>query len=297
MKQKTKSNTKSLFIDMKRNATNDRNNFNSLLYCKLALILVFTGCFSLTRSQSLDIGGRGAIGTCDFMNPNVTSGTEQNNRFVVSYNFGFHSAFNFKNGNCLEFDILYGYLNQGYNGSFTNSGGLPGVGLTYQAGQSYTSENKINIIEIPFLYRYEGQSGLYVEAGSGYQVIIGATYSATYSNPSLMESYNTKSDYPVGDFPAIIGVGWDIDLSGVNDFYLNIGIRAEYGLLDLGGVDGHGQALLGAKASSVYQNNYGAPYYASYRETHTFEATFNVALFYSISETVAHVGGRPDSER
>ncbi len=254
----------------------------------------FTSSFYFAHSQSLDIGVRGALGYTDLINSNISSGAEENSRFVLSYNFGFHSAFNFKNGSGLELDILYGTLKQGYSGSFSEAGNLPGVGINYQAGESYTGETVLTIIEIPFLYRYEGQSGLYFEAGIGYDMILSATYSATYSSPSFSVSYNTKSVYPAGNFPVIGGVGWDIDISGTNDFYLNLGIRFAYGVLDLGGVDGHGQELLGPRSSLIYYNNYGAPYYSSYHETHSIEASFNVGLFYSISESVMHTGGRPD---
>jgi len=245
----------------------------------------FVNTFYVANSQvTFDLGLKGDIGPAYFLNPNLSkSGTEQSYRLTLSDNYGIHAALNFDGGSCLEMDILPGALRQGYSGSFSSNGVLPGSGMTYDAGETYTSKMQINIIDIPFLYRYETPKGTYFEGGMVYEMISSVTYMASYAGPAFSVSENVSNQYPVGDFLLTGGLGKNIRIVKGHNFFFSWGARFAYGLLDLQGVDGHGQDLFGPSAFPLYHPNSGSPYYADYHETRSFVITLNAGVFYRFS--------------
>lgn len=257
--------------------------------CKKAFIVVFfINAFYTAQSQSFDLGLRGSLGLTYFYNPNFTKpGTYEGFRVNLSDYFGLQTALNFKHGYGLEVAIISGTLRQGYGASFGGSGSFPGAGIGYQPGESYSSTVALNVIQIPVLFRAQHKSGFYLEAGMGYEIISSAVYSATYVNPDLSLNYNVTGEYPSNDFLLIVGLGRNYRLKGT-DFYINAGLQANYGLYDLQGVDGHGQALFGGPATTLYHPNYGKSYYVAYHPTHTIDFSLNVGLFYRFQTANIH---------
>ncbi len=245
-------------------------------------ILMLCGGY-VTTAQSIELGLKGAVGTTWLINGNVLSGKDnQGFNFTLSYNYGLHTAFNFQHGYSLELEVLKADIKQGYGGVF-NSGGTftTGNSVTYLKGESYSAVTDISVIQIPVLFRYEHDlSGRYIEAGLGYEIISGATYSATYKNPDQSVSNDISGQLPKGNFLAIVGLGWDKKVSHESNFYINFGFRLEYGLFDLQGVDGHGQNLSGPKSVILYESP--NPYYTTYHGTHSLELTFNLGVSYRI---------------
>jgi len=258
---------------------------------KVLLTFLLVGTFYSVNSQNLDLGLRGSLGVAYFFNSNfLKSGTDQGYHFSLSDNYGLQAALNFKHGYGLEIGILGGVLRQGYAGTFSSSGSFPAVNIGYQAGESYTSSIAISVIEIPILFRSELKSGIYYEVGLGYEIISGAIYSASYSNPNESVNFNVTNEYPGNNFLVVGGFGKNWKL-GVTDFYLNTGLRLTYGLFDLQGVDGHGQYLFGGPSTTLYQPYTGQPYYDSYHSTHAIDMSVNVGIFYRIPTTSSRFRG------
>jgi len=251
-----------------------QNNNSSLFFKRTVIVFFLIHAFCFVQSQSFNIGLTGGGGGAVFINPSIwQAGTEQKYRYTPSYNYGIQSALNLGNGASFELDILDCNITQGYSGSFSTSGAFPGSGVSYFQGGSYTSETKLNVIQVPFTVRYKRNfTGIYVEAGVGDEIILSAAYSATYTNPTYNINSDVTSSYPKSGFLAIAGLGWDKQLFGDYNFYLNTGIRIDYGLLDIEGVDGHGQAFeIGGAAN---------PYYTNEHTTHSLDVFIHLGIFY-----------------
>jgi hypothetical protein len=110
-----------------------------------------------------------------------------------------------------------------------------------------------------------------------------ASYSGTSSNHSFTVNENVTTQYPKGDFLLMAGIGKDMQLGKGSRFYLNYGGRLAFGLMDLQGVDGHGQELLGASSLSLYHPNSGPSYYPEYHETRSITVTLNAGICYRFS--------------
>ena len=250
---------------------------------KGAAVLIFiTNPFLHANAQSIEVGAKGGLGTALFLNGNLLKGgTDQHYDFSLSHSEGVHGAINFQHGCGLELEVLSGTLSQAYAGTFTRYGVLATNNTDYYPGESYSSKTEIGFIQIPVLFRYEHDvNGKYFEAGLSYEIINSASYSATYnSNPPFSESYDVTDLYPSSNFLAIVGMGWDKRMSHESNFYFNFGFRLTYGLFDLGGVDGHGQALLGPNSVILYEQQPKA-YYPTYSPTHSLDLSANVGLFY-----------------
>lgn len=257
-------------------------------FFRFSIALFFTGSFYTAYAQSVDIGLRGSLSAAYLINPNFGSnGSDASYRFTVSDNYGLNAAIIFKHGYALEIDILGSTVRQGYRGTFSSAGILPGLGLPYQAGESYTSLAKVNITQIPILLRSEYKGGNYWEIGFGYEIVSSASYSATYSNPDFGVTYNTTNAYAKNNFLLIAGLGKDWRLSKTS-FYLNTGFRLSYSVMDMEGVDGHGQSIYGPYSLPLYQPNHPPSYYDGYHGTHSIDFSFNAGIFYRIPVSNVH---------
>ena len=244
-------------------------------------MLLFLMTTIYTYAQSIDFGIRGDIASAWLLNGNVFSGKgDQGYRISASGAYGIHGAVNFSHGYGLQLEIIKGNIHQGYSGSFSNGYSFTTAGgITAYKGGSFSAVTDISLIKIPILFRHERElSGKYWEAGLGYEVITGGTYTATYTNPPQAIGSDITGQLPKGNFIAIIGTGWNKRFNRESNFYFNMGFRLEYGLFDLMGVDGHGQNLTGPKSVILYEQP--NPYYKTYHSTHSLELSFNVGLFY-----------------
>jgi hypothetical protein len=261
-------------------------------FATLSPRIILTGCFvcfcCFVNAQSYEIGVQGSAGAAWFYNPNfLKSGTDQGYRINVSDNYGLHAAINLPHGYTLEMDILNSSLRQGYGSTFGSSGSFPLNGISYSAGEKYTASSTINVIDIPIILRMENTTlGNYFLIGMGYEMVSSATYSANYSAApgSIMITYTEQC--PKGNFLLMAGIGreWRLFQS---DFHINAELRLDYRLIDVQGVDGHGQEI---KFLDLYNpsNVSPNPYYSEYHGTHPIELSFNVGVFYRFYSNDVH---------
>jgi hypothetical protein len=222
---------------------------------KVILSILAIGAFLTSYSQvgsqagafGFEIGIRGAVASDWFFNSNVQSeGNEQNYAPLVSYNYGLHAAFNFSDRFAIEINALIGTMTQGYSGTFATGSLPPGVGAPgngnpgsgnwpYVNGETYTSNNKLNVIELPLLARLGSGNGAYIEIGPEYDIIQGATYSATYSGqPAFVSgsaSYSVASAFATSAIQGVLGFGNDFQIGSTG---LNIitNLRFSYNFTD-----------------------------------------------------------------
>ncbi|HTA27637.1 MAG TPA: outer membrane beta-barrel protein [Bacteroidia bacterium] len=250
-------------------------------FVKRMLVLAFVAnTINSVQAQSLEFGLQGGLSSAWFLNANLLkAGSEQSYGFALSHDFGVHSAINITHNVGIELEIVAATLNEGFSGRFKTEGEFPGNGVNYYAGQTYSANTEMSVIQIPVLFRYEHDlTGKYFEAGLGYEIISSAEYTATYSNPSFTMTNNITNQFPNSDFLAIVGMGWNKRFTHDSKFYFNIDFRLTYGIFDLGGVDGHGQNITGPKSVILYE--LPNPYYAAYHPTHAIDAIVNIGFFY-----------------
>jgi hypothetical protein len=274
----------------------------------------FLPSFGQVGTQSgafgFEIGVRGAVASDWFFNQNVQSeGNEQNYAPLVSYNYGLHVAFNFSEKFALECNALFGTMTQGYSGTFAQGSLPPGFGSSpgngnpggggwpYADKETYTSNNKLNVIEIPILARLGSGNGAYIEIGPEYDIVQGATYTASYSGQSPISpasaSYSVASAFATSVIQGVLGFGNDFQIGSTG---LNIitNLRFSYDFTDLMGADGFGQnmnqTLPDGSSNALYAKSTG-PYYSGYKATHLASASFSLGLYYYIPITTSR-GGR-----
>jgi hypothetical protein len=253
---------------------------------KTLLILSISGFGLFASAQSFDVGLKGGIASTWLMNTNVNNaGTDEDIVSTISGDFGLHLQYNFNDKIGVELEFISEAFNQKYKGTFANPPGYinnDGAPIYYIAGESYTATTKLNELKIPLLFHYQATSGFTFEVGPELASISSATYTANYTGnpvgtPSTL-SYSTKSDFASSNMAAVIGFGWNFQLSG--QFYLLTDLRFEYGLTDLVGTDGHGQDL--KSGSSLYSSSTIQYSYPSYTATHSIEGSLNIGVFYRI---------------
>ncbi|MGP8216478.1 MAG: hypothetical protein ACLQQ4_12985 [Bacteroidia bacterium] len=238
---------------------------------------LFTFSFSLLNAQTIEMGLRGGIDSFWLLNSNTSNiGNSQSTKLSLSYNGGLHLAYDITDNVGIETNFMYASLNQGYSGSFTNAGILPG-GELYQNGQSYSSMINVTAYQIPLLVCLETNSGSFVELGAEYDMIKGASYTSTYSNPSESFNNNVINYFATSNIAGVFGVGGKYS---VNDYiFILTDLRVTYGFSDIKGVDGLGQSY------SI------TPYYSSYKPTTAVNASLNIGVFYLLALTPTYQVG------
>jgi hypothetical protein len=275
---------------------------------KFLLSILSIGLFTATYAQDqqggglgLEFGLRGAPASSWLFNQNVSNaGESQNYAAAFSYNYGLDFAFDISGKCAIEVDLLLGTLTQGYNGKFSNAGFYVNTPVafpdnTYANGESYTSKNTLKTMDIPLLFRFGSGNGAYIEIGPQYDIVQGATYTASYTgqNPGTASSanYSTAGEFGTSNIEGVLGFGDDFQI-GASGFNIITNLRFSYGFTDLVGADGLGQGLEkspGGSDNVLYSGS--NPYYAGYKPTHSATVSFSIGVYYYIG-LVQSKGGR-----
>jgi hypothetical protein len=186
-------------------------------------------------AQNLEIGATGAYKSTWLFNQNISDkGDEQDYAAGWGYNYGLGATFYFTPKIGLGVEGLLNLHSGNYTGKFDST--------------TYNSDVKMNSIEIPLLFKLRSATGAYLEIGPQMGLISGARYdvsgSTTFSNGSSSDfdtSFNVTSNYASSNFSAVLGFGMNIKL--VSHLMLKTGLRFEYGLADLKGVDAMGKDI------------------------------------------------------
>lgn len=213
-------------------------------------MIISNPCFS----QSINIAPIASINTCRLVNKDVSDNVarrEKNYLFpdldsstqayanALGFNLGISLTKYFNEKAGIEINLLYASLNGKYKGivrDYVNTGKL----------FSYTSSTKLNMIEIPVLFKYSGHK-LFFEVGLKYSYLINATYSyyapgylhrSSYFEGLNTDKRNVISDFNKSNISALLGIGYNLHIK--SKFFLLIGIRGEYGLSDMKGIDAFG---------------------------------------------------------
>lgn len=206
--------------------------------------IFFAGAFTLlsvfsfaqdAKENVFEIEAKGLGNSTWLFNKNISDrGDEQDYASAFGFNYGL--AFNAYFGKVgVGVEALMGNHKGGYAGTieFKDSAG------TVTSKMDYTSSVNLQTIQIPVLFKLKSEM-LYMEIGPQYNLISSATYRSKTDNSSEVES--VTKDYSSSYFSAVLGFGARIKF-GESPLGMNIGIRLQYSLSDLKGVDAWGQDL------------------------------------------------------
>src|ERR1051325_1331221 len=204
---------------------------------KKKLLLFVTGVFALSavQAQKLELFGMGSYNSTWLFNQNISDkGDIQDYAAGWGYNYGAGLAFYFSPKLGIEID---GLMNQ-HVGAYT---------ATMDSNRPYTSNVKLNAIEIPVLFKLRSGTGAFFEVGPQIGLVSNARYtfhqSYTSGGSTVLNdtSFDAMSKYGSMNLSAVLGFGIKIKFG--KHLGLKTGIRLSYGLLDLKGVDALGQDL------------------------------------------------------
>ena len=186
--------------------------------------------------NTLEIHAKGFGNSTWLFNKNISAqGEAQDYDPAWGLNYGVGASAYFGSvGFALE--AFIGNHTGGYSGVIKTTDTL-GVVTKY----SYTSNINLQVTQIPLLFKLKSDySDSYLEAGIQYTMVSSAAYHKEGEIPKIDTAVtNYYSDYYLS---AILGVGFKIQL-GEGPVSILVGLRFQYGITDLKGVDALGQEL------------------------------------------------------
>lgn len=197
---------------------------------KALLIIAMLFMSSYGFSQGLELSAKGSYRSTWIFNDTLSKqGDSQDYDLGWGYNYGLGATYYFTKSIGVEVNGLLGKFNGNYQGIVDSIG-------------EYTSQVSLNTLDIPLLLKLRTKSGSgYIEIGPQYSLIQEAHYELTGDSLSV-SNRNVTSQYSESNLSVLLGMGINIDLSKRLD--LTTGIRLEYGLEDIKGVDAVGDAFI-----------------------------------------------------
>lgn len=229
------------------------------------ILILLTLCFNLFAQKHLPgavpaylmCGTKGLFNTTILVNQNILdAGGEQIYEWSFGHSYGFMLGYCFANSNAeIETEYQFNTFTQNFSGA--------------KSGETYNSKIVLNTADIPVLFKvttvYEG----YFEIGPQFFFVRSAKYSSdklliTSPNGTVTKNFSSKINVS-----GVFGMGTNFNLA-TNLLFLRIGVRFQFGITDLKGVDALGQDL----TNKVL--------YPKYRQTCFGSAGLLVGLIYYI---------------
>jgi len=222
---------------------------------KTLITLLFLMAFSLfTEAQiGFDVTAKGQFNSTWLFNKNISDkGTEQD--YVPSWGSNFGLGLGMRLGFFgLGTEFNFGKHNAEYKG--------------IRDGNNYSSKIALSTFQLPLLVRFQNKGGVYVELGAQYNKV----RKAIYTRENLLPT----TDDVAGDFAksyttAVLGFGINRKILKSIPLGFIFGLRLQYGISDLRGVDGYGIALNNSKV------------YSNYAKTRAASAGINFGIMYTL---------------
>lgn len=181
-------------------------------------------------AQGLELSAKGSYRSTWLFNDTLSKqGASQDYDMGWGYNYGLGATFYFTKSIGVEVNGLLGKFNGNYQGVVDSIG-------------NYTSQVSLNTLDIPLLFKLRTKSGSgYIEIGPQYSLIEKAYYDLS-GDSITVSNRDVTSLYSESNLSVLFGMGINIELAKRID--LTTGIRLEYGLDNLKGVDAVGDAFV-----------------------------------------------------
>lgn len=195
---------------------------------KILSLILFASMGATAIAQTVELSALGSYKSTWLFNKNISDlGTTEDYAAGWGYNFGLGATFYFNDMIGLEVNAL----SSQHTGAYTGSLGASQF--------NYNSNITLKQLDFPLMFVLSNRSA-YLEVGGQYSSISSATY--TYK-PESGNTYTSDvfSHYNHTNISGILGFGANI---AINDhWFIKAGLRIEYGLTDLKGVDAQGVLL------------------------------------------------------
>lgn len=186
-----------------------------------------TGAFAQKGFQA---GIKGSINSTWLFNE-LVSDAGDNLDYASSFGpqFGAQFAYMFDDNAGISLDVLMATVKQNYK--FRTSDPILNVSASYEGN------DELKAIDLPLLFRYHSDGGLYFEVGPQYSIVnsIESTVDAyTLSAPGISLQFGggtTEVKSTKNYISAVLGLGYTADLS--EKLFLNMGLRFAWGLGDV----------------------------------------------------------------
>jgi hypothetical protein len=184
---------------------------------------------------AIDVHVKGAANSTWLLNKNISDmGATQDYDLAWGSSYGVAAnAYFGMTGVGIEF--LYNTHNAAYTGAYS---------INDESTGNYTSNIKLETIQIPLLLKFQSEKGAYIELGPQLTNISSAHFNRTVEIIGIAfdESKDVKEEYASSYISGVLGFGSKIALSDL-PIGLLFGIRLQCSFGDLMGVDGEGYSL------------------------------------------------------
>lgn len=178
------------------------------------------------KGNTFEVQVKGSGNSTWLFNKNI-SDADDTQDYDKAWGFNYGAAFNAYFGSVgVGIEVLTGNHRGGYAGT---------IGST-----SYKSNVNLKQIMIPLLFKLRSANGAYFELGPEYNMVSSAVYSSSGSYGSSTK--NVTSSYASSYISGVLGFGFKIRF-GDSPLSMDAGLRLNYGLTDLKGVDSFGREL------------------------------------------------------
>ncbi|MEW6469743.1 MAG: outer membrane beta-barrel protein [Bacteroidota bacterium] len=190
----------------------------------LLALLVVTGICA----QKMELKGLGSFQSTWLFNKGISDrGDEQDYAPGWGWSYGLGYAFYITDKIGLEINGLQTVHTGYYSGTLDSS-------------KTYNSYSSLSLIDIPVLFKLRSETGAFLEAGPMYSLVTKAkfVYDGACQYPSYCVSRDVSADFASTNLSVLLGFGIKVKFG--NLLGLVTGLRFQYGLSDLKGVDGQG---------------------------------------------------------
>jgi hypothetical protein len=150
--------------------------------------------------------------------------------FTFGFEVGGSFEYRFNELIAVALDLQYFSANQNYEGALQTQ------------GQFWESTVSVNGLNIPLYAKLMGKSGVFLEAGFQFGFILGSHYNRFSSVGAADDEVDVSEHFGTVVLSPHLGFGFDFP---VNDaLMITAGIRANYGVNDIKGVDGLGNPVV-----------------------------------------------------
>jgi hypothetical protein len=179
------------------------------------------------KSHTLEIHGKGLANSTFLFNKNISdAGNEQDYAAGWGFNYG------------LGLSMYFGNIGFGVEGLTGNHRGAYAGSLDTPGGATdYSSNVNLKITQLPVFFKLKSETGGFLEIGPQYNIISEATYH--YTSDGVQLDTAVTGYYSKSYISAVIGAGFKIPVAK-SRFAILGGIRLQYSLTDLKGVDAQG---------------------------------------------------------
>jgi hypothetical protein len=190
---------------------------------------------SFFSQLSVDVQGKGLGNSTWLLNKNISDmGATQD--YALAWGSSYGVAANAYFGMTgLGIEFLYNTHNASFTGAYSVNDVSTG---------SYTSNIKLQTIQIPLLLKFQSAKGAYIELGPQMTNISSAQFdrSGEIIGVNFNESKDVTDEYTSSYISGVLGFGSKIALSDL-PLGLLLGVRIQYSFGDMMGVDGEGYSL------------------------------------------------------